>query len=259
MAKIKLVDSQNWFRRRAETDLMGNPIRRCFNEIQSSDGVVILVWDGANGNELRRSIYPGYKAKRQKAPEDIYKSMLWFRDELAPYSKAISVKVDGYEGDDIVAAIAKKYAGADIFIESSDKDFCQLGLPIARDKPAPESPELMTLYKTMVGDPSDNIPGCKGFGQGGWDKLTLEQKLMLKDVLLNGIDLPESDVWEKFDGIFSSRVRNWFFSRENRETLMMYYKIIEFIPVPWSIIEKNMTSGKNDPAEADRRMKQFMV
>ena len=37
-------------------------------------------------------------------------------------------------------------------------------------------PHEVKLYKALVGDPSDNIPGRRGFGPGAWDKLPQEKR-----------------------------------------------------------------------------------
>jgi len=79
------------------------------------------------------------------------------------------IRVKGWEADDVIATLVRSEPNEQFIIESTDVDFMQLpNVRIAREKPAPVEPQYMRLYKTLVGDPSDNIGGLKGFGKGAW-------------------------------------------------------------------------------------------
>lgn len=255
--RINIIDGNNYFRRRIETDSFGHPVKSCFNEIQAMHGLVICCWDGKYSKQARQALYPDYKAKRVFAGEDIYASQNLLRELLA-FSKAIQVTVDGFEADDVIAKLTYKYKDvAPIFINSNDLDLYQLGQSMARDS-FPEEPKYIKLYKTMIGDPSDNIPGCKGFGKESWKKLTDEQKQIMESVIASGHLLTPNEIMEKVS-FLPVKIVNWFGVKENMEELRLYYRIIGFIDVPDDLIEKNMTQGLNRPDLAYPIMEQYML
>lgn len=257
--RLKIYDGNNWFRIRAETDIMGTPVRNCFIELQHSLDHVIIVWDGKNGNARRREIYPAYKEKRNVPAESIFESQDLLKKVLR-LSKCVQIEVPGYEGDDVIAAVVNKYKDRvdSIFLQSNDADLGQLGIPMARDK-LPEEPHLIPLYKAVVGDPSDNIPGIKGFGKGAWAAMSPYQKNMLHQVVVNCVNLPESDIKRKVEEFFPTASLKWFLDRHNRELIATFYKIVNFLPVPWELIEENTHVGINRPDEANKIIEQFMM
>lgn len=257
---MTIIDGNNWFRRKAEGDVLGTPVRTCFREINRmcESGLVILVWDGFKALEPRRALYPEYKMKRTSPGESFYESQKLF-SQIAEFTSAIQIKVDGFEGDDVVAAVANKYRkDCSIRIESNDADLCQLGLPIARNS-IPDEPHWIALMKTMVGDASDNIPGAKGFGKGAWEKLTSQQKDTLHQIVASGHQMTEEAIREKVQDFYPKSALNWFVEVENRNQLLTYYKIVNFIPIPWDVIEKNMKPGVGKPELADPILAEFML
>jgi len=249
--KITIYDGNNWFRRRIETDLSGTPVSTCFFEVQHQVGFPIIVWDGFNSRKKRKELYPEYKNHRKKAGESIYESQKTLADCLK-LGKGVSISIPEYEADDIIAHLAKKYQaeGHEVFIESNDEDFRQLNIPIAKSK-FKEEPEWCVLYKTMVGDPSDNIKGAKGFGQGTWDKLTDENKQVLQTYIEGKIPLEELPL--------PTGVKNWMALDENWEQLVIYNKIVNFLDVPEDLIEKHTTVHAETPELAYPVFKEFMI
>lgn len=255
--KISIMDMNNYFRRRIETNTMGNPVRACFNEIQATPGLVICCWDGKYSKKARQDLYPAYKAKRVFAGEDIYASQNLLRELLA-FSKAIQITVDGYEADDVIAKLTYQYKDvAPIFINSNDLDLYQLGQSMARDS-FPEEPKYIKLYKTMIGDPSDNIPGCKGFGKESWKKLSDKDKQTLEFVIASGQLMTPAEIMEKVS-FLPVKVVNWFGVPDNMKELRLYYRIIGFIDVPDELMNKNLAQGLNRPDLAYPIMEQFML
>lgn len=246
MTDITIYDGNNWFRRRIEAS-QGYVLSECFDEVQYKNGIKIFVWDGFNGLQSRRDIYPEYKMNRMKASEDIYTSMNTFK-ELLYFTDCFSIQVNGFEADDIIAKLARKYSdqGLKVFIESNDADFAQLGLPMARQTFKVE-PKWVILYKVLVGDPSDNIKGVEGFGQGAWDKLTEDQKQTLYAIINCYGNEPDKVVEEKVKDFLRPSVTKWISNQENRKLLSKYNKIINFLPVPDDLIEKNTKKGVNRP------------
>jgi len=255
---MTLVDGNNWFRRRIETVLVGNSVKNCFYELHNKQGVVICVWDGFNALEKRRVLYPEYKLGRKKAGDNIYESQNLLK-KLLKLSKVISLQVDGFEGDDVIAALAFKYKGkAKMYIESNDLDLYQLNLPMARDK-FPEQAKWIKLMKTMVGDSSDNIPGATGFGKTSWEKFDDHQKQILEHIIVSGYALTEDQVRNMISSFFPVRALEWFVKKDNRNTLLTFYKVVGFENVPWPLIESSMYQGLNRPDLAEPVFNQYMM
>ena len=131
---------------------------------------------------FRHDMYPEYKANREKAPDDLH-AQIPVIQEILKAMNIKSVKMDGYEADDIIAYFAKKCADEDreCYIITGDKDLLQLvgrGVKIMKpdkgdyiviDEPDVEEiwgvrPEQIIDYLALCGDSADNIPGVKGIG-----------------------------------------------------------------------------------------------
>ena len=142
---------------------------------------------------FRHKMYSEYKATRQKAPEDLHEQVPLVEEVLAALGVP-SLQVDGYEADDIIAALAEKCRaqGRGCYILSSDKDLLQLvgegiwelrpmksqkndtssgGLPyevVGSAEVKAEwgvSPKGILDLLALTGDASDNVPGVKGVGE----------------------------------------------------------------------------------------------
>ncbi len=137
---------------------------------------------------FRHKKYDGYKAKRPPTPEDLRSQISAVKEFLNVFSVPIFEK-EGYEADDIVGTIAQKSASSrkalEIIILSGDLDSLQLVGPRTKvyslkkgikdvilydEEQVKErfqglSPEQILDFKSLRGDPSDNIPGVKGIGE----------------------------------------------------------------------------------------------
>ncbi len=140
---------------------------------------VAVVFDSGS-KTFRNDIYPQYKANRPPCPEDLIPQFAIVREAAESLNLAILEKT-GVEADDIIATLAKKYAGDDmeVLIISSDKDLMQLvGQHVKMydamknkmigDKEVHEKfavmPNRVLDVLALMGDASDNIPGVKGIG-----------------------------------------------------------------------------------------------
>lgn len=257
--KLRVIDGNNAFRRKIEVDMLGTPVSNFFFEVQnwSRDSLVICCWDGFKSLEKRRAIYPEYKLKRAPAGDSIYESQNLLKKVLA-FSKAIQIQVNGYEADDVIAALCYKYEAHDVYIDSNDLDLWQLGRPMFRAK-SPETVRWLKLYKTIVGDPSDNIPGFKGFGKGAWEKLTDEHKQTLEHILSSGWGLTPEEITAKVAGFMTKGQTNWFAIKENRQQLEIFYKVVGFIPVSDEEIAAGTTVGNNRQDLAEDIFERFMI
>lgn len=148
---------------------------------------MIAVWDA--GNEYRKGLWPGYKAKRRERNKALpieqkeQQNLLLQRvDQLLTGLGVTAISVPGVEADDIIAFLCQKMTTNNLTIYTSDQDLLQLAgihphvSVILSDEMIGESHkgtplELTTLMKSIVGDSSDEYPGIHGMGPKAWDKL----------------------------------------------------------------------------------------
>ncbi len=165
---------------------------------------IIVATEGSFND--RQKIYPEYKAGRALPPE--FKVQIPFIHKLIGLLGWHLVEKDGYEADDMVAAIIKhvKENQMRCAVFTSDKDICALcdehigiwktekgrGYILGPDDymakwgvlPA-QKPEVLSL----TGDSVDNIPGIKGLGEKTAVRLIREFGTV-ENVLLNLNRLP---------------------------------------------------------------------
>lgn len=147
------------------------------------------------GPTFRHEAYPEYKAQREACPEDIKKSVPIIKDILRAFRIPI-LEVDGYEADDVIGTLATKAgeAGVTTYMLTPDKDYGQLvrpnvfmyrprygdaGYEILGEKEVCEKYGIPTPLRVidllgLMGDSSDNIPGCPGVGEKTAVKLITE-------------------------------------------------------------------------------------
>ena len=137
------------------------------------------------GPTFRHEAYEQYKAQRQETPEDIR----WAVPRIKQLLEAMNIPVldvPGYEADDVIGTLAHKAEenGFEVYMATPDKDYGQLvteNIWMYRprhtggfEKLGPQ--EVCEKYSLthqsqvidllgLMGDSSDNIPGCKGVGE----------------------------------------------------------------------------------------------
>ncbi len=145
---------------------------------------LICVFD-AKGKTFRHELYPEYKAKRQKAPDDLAHQVEVMKTILPALGISV-LEVEGYEADDLIGSIVDKAAKVPVksVIVSGDKDILQLvddRVTVLANKKGISEVEVMNpkkVYDTwgvwpqniiellaLMGDTSDNVPGVKGVGK----------------------------------------------------------------------------------------------
>lgn len=129
---------------------------------------------------FRNDIYPAYKANRPELPEDLRPQFPLTRDATRAFNIAC-IETEGYEADDIIAALSCKArdAGGRVTIVSSDKDLMQLigsgvtmldpikGKDIGPDEVMEKfgvGPDRVIDVQALAGDSVDNVPGAPGIG-----------------------------------------------------------------------------------------------
>ncbi len=134
---------------------------------------------------FRHQMYKPYKANREEMPEELRTSIPYIRRLIEAYNIPI-VEKEGFEADDVIGSLAKKAEkeGFTVYMMTPDKDYAQLvsehifmykpkrngnnaevwGLPEVAENFQIERPEQVIDILGLMGDSSDNIPGCPGIG-----------------------------------------------------------------------------------------------
>lgn len=255
---IQLLDANNVLRRHFET---GSPIRTVVPLLAPADIFRIWVFDGPGALEGRRAIYPGYKVKRDRETPRIsgaYQFMDTVREDLLPHCESTSVlRVNGWEADDLIAALAPR-CGERVEIHSNDGDFLQICNPPRITMSSPPKlasqvdPEDIRLYKTLVGDSSDNIPGLKLFGDKAWDVLD-EQAKEQWTLALTGDDSLKPQLLETL----KPAQKKWMVEEDGWKQLQSFWAITGFLPVPEDVLKLAKVSQFSRD-EYERTCRQFM-
>ncbi len=138
-----------------------------------------VAFDVSDATTFRKDNYAAYKENRDESPEDLGPQFGMVRDVL----DAMRIPVfeqEGYEADDVIATIAKTLPeDVELRIVSKDKDLHQIltdrvGLYDPKEDRTLFGPDLLEAkgytpeqaveIQTLVGDPTDNIPGVEGIG-----------------------------------------------------------------------------------------------
>lgn len=130
---------------------------------------------------FRKEIYDGYKATRKPMPPELAMQIQPMKEILSLMNIPILEK-DGYEADDIIGTIAKKFP-QQTYIVTGDKDSLQLvddsttvlltrkgvteieEFDVAHLLETGLRPSQVIDLKSLMGDTSDNIPGVPGVGE----------------------------------------------------------------------------------------------
>ncbi len=138
-----------------------------------------------HGPTFRHEAYEQYKAQREETPEAIRYSVPIIKEIIGAYNIPC-IEVPGFEADDVIGTLAKlaEKEGFDTYMMTPDKDYGQLvsphifmyrprfggdfeilGADEIKTKYGIERPEQVIDILGLMGDSSDNIPGCPGVGE----------------------------------------------------------------------------------------------
>lgn len=186
---------------------------------------VALCFD-APGKTFRHQLYPPYKATRGAKDPALVQQLV----DAVEYAECEGIAYPrhaGYEADDLIAmaTMERLTAGDQVVICSRDKDLRQLLVPghvtilrrasqhrgewsfeyfTAKDleRETGLHPAQWADYRTLVGDPSDNWPGCPGIGETTAQAI-LHRAKTLDNALANIWSLPinskQRDALLRFD------------------------------------------------------------
>lgn len=243
--KMNIYDGMNIIHRRYQTDVSGRAARSIIMEMTTAliGEVNIWCWEGKKSTQRRRELYPEYKGNRKPTENDLIPMVNLIRQALF-FTNALQIEVYGYEADDAIASLCGSVSKTvPILIHSTDRDFAQLLCSNVEATFAPKiAPELVRLYKTFVGDTSDNIKGVPGFGQKSWDNAKPDD---LFDIL-KGSDPP---------AYFSTRCSDWV--KANRPMLAIMWEIVGFYQIPSDVLQISTTTGRLDAARAFAILEEF--
>lgn len=137
------------------------------------------------GPTFRHKQYAAYKAHRVAMPDDL-RPQIGLSKQVLEALRIPIFEAEGFEADDVIAAIARQAEarGLDVLIVSGDLDTLQLvggrirvmvtsrGITdtVVYDEAKVRerfgfAPAQLPDYKSLRGDPSDNIPGIPGIGE----------------------------------------------------------------------------------------------
>ncbi len=278
MNKVVLIDGNNLLFRsyyatayngRLMKNSKGIPTNALFgfinmmNKIISEENPKYIMVAFDKGHNFRQDLYEQYKDGRIETPSDL-KVQFPIAKELCDLLGVNYIEKDNYEADDIIGTYAKMIDESEDYeglIISSDKDLLQLitskvkvKLLKQKDYIMMDEKEFYNTYglepikmidiKSLMGDPSDNIPGVKGIGEK--TALTLLQKYGSLDGVYNNIDnitgkVKEKLVNDKDNAYFSYKIATIYkdidfnndfdnikYNGPDKERLINKYKELEF-------------------------------
>ena len=166
-----------------------------------------------HGGTFRHEAYPPYKAQREETPEAIRFAVPKIKEILHAYHIPV-LEVEGFEADDVIGTLSHQahLQGIETYMMTPDKDYGQLvneHVRMYRPAKGGDTAEVMGVEEVnakwgltdplqvidllgLMGDASDNIPGCPGVGEKTAVKLIneygsiealLDQKETLKGAL----------------------------------------------------------------------------
>ena len=160
-----------------------------------------------HGGTFRHEAFPDYKAQREETPEAIRFAVPKVKEILEAYHIPV-LEVQGYEADDVIGTLAHQadLQGIETYMMTPDKDYGQLVTdnvsmyrpPVGKseaqvmgpkeicEKWGIDSPLQVIDILGLMGDSSDNIPGCPGVGEK--TACTLIQQWGSIENLLNNTD-----------------------------------------------------------------------
>ena len=175
------------------------------NEVMTKENPTHLgVAFDPSGPTFRHIEFPEYKAQREACPEDIKTAVPIIKKILEAYRIPV-LEVEGFEADDVIGTLATKagMSGIETYMLTPDKDYGQLvGNNVYMYRPRHNggyevmgTQEVIEKYGIdntsqvidllgLMGDASDNIPGCPGVGEKTAVKL-IKEFGSIESLLLN--------------------------------------------------------------------------
>ena len=191
---------------------------------------------------FRHEMDETYKANRPPMPDDLV-------EQIEPVKKFFQlinipeISLAGFEADDILGTFAESFKDkADVYIVSGDKDFAQLVQPHIslldpfknvlldeagiRNKYGIDASQFID-YLAIVGDSADNIPGVKGLGPKGAEKLLTQYRDL--DEIYENLDSQKGSTLKKLTEYKESAYHSFELAKINIEVPVVIPEIDSFI------------------------------
>jgi len=187
-------------------------------EKQHDSDYIIFAID-TKGDTFRNEIDPNYKANRKSPPPELTMQLpvaISWIDKMGYKTLGMS----GFEADDMIATVTHlaKQKGYTVRVVSHDKDLYQLiddgqvtVIDAIKRKTMDEdacyekygvTPSQFIDYQSILGDTADNVPGVKGIGKVGAEKLLKEYGTL-------------DNIYENIDAIKGATQKKLIESKEN--------------------------------------------
>lgn len=191
---------------------------------------------------FRHEMDESYKANRPPTPDDLIQQI----EPVKQFFQLIDIpeiSLAGYEADDVLGTFAEHFKNeADVYIVSGDKDFAQMVQPHIylldpfkdsvldeagiKDKYGINASQFID-YLAIVGDTADNIPGVKGIGPKGAEKLLTEFKDL--DEIYQNLDSQKGATLKKLTESKDSAYHSFELAKINTSVPVEIPKITEFV------------------------------
>ena len=153
--------------------------------VRKTNPTHIAVAFDPSGPTFRHEAYPPYKAQREETPEDIRRAVPVIK-QLLDAMRIVRLECPGFEADDVIGTMAQQaeQQGYEVLMATPDKDYGQLvtdrvnmyrpkhtggfeqmGPKEVCEKYGLSNQKQVIDLLALMGDASDNIPGCKGVGE----------------------------------------------------------------------------------------------
>jgi DNA polymerase I len=242
MKKLYLVDVSSMFFRafyavRMLTNSKGMPTNAIYGFLSMSikllkevqPDYMVYCYDQP-GPSFRKELFEGYKANRSETPAELIPQIPYIK-KLTELMGIPGIGKENYEADDVIGSLTQfgLKNNLEVVIVSGDKDFAQLvnnkvliydtmkdvkyDVAGVLDKWGVHPNQFMD-YLAITGDSSDNIPGIKGIGPKGAQKLLSQ--------------------FDSLDGIYEniSQVKNPSMLKkleENKQSAYLSKKLVEIV------------------------------
>ena len=239
-----------------------------------------------SGPTFRHEAYQQYKAQREETPEGIRAAIPYIKDIIRAYNIPI-LEVKGFEADDVIGTLSYQanQKGIHTYMMTPDKDYGQLvteyvkmyrpkygdkefeimGVNEVNEKYGISSPIQVIDILGLMGDASDNIPGCPGVGEKTAIKLiqefgSIENILSntdsIKGALKNKIEThKEMIAFSKFlatikiDVPLSLDMNSLKYEEANKNELQKIFEELEFRNLLERKFKKENASPKSAPIQ----------
>ena len=218
-----------------------------------------IVFD-APKKTFRSTLFKEYKAQRRPTPDDLKRQIPVIK-ELVKLLGIPVLEVEGYEADDVIATLAKRFSdkGWEVVIYTPDKDMAQLlslkGVkivnPLTGEEITPKKvkekfgvePYQIPSYLALVGDKVDNIPGVEGIGSKRAVEI-LSVYPTVGEILKN---------WENLKPSVKK-----YLSKVGKEELKKWLQLVELkTDVPLKMEDKDLKIQKMDFEKLKKRLEEL--